>query len=278
MKVDFLQPEKFYSLTWIFILLVVFLFYFPVTYRRKLRHKSSELEELINKRTDFVANVSHELKTPLTSIRGYTETLRAGAYRDLEKAASFLEKIEDNVQRLDALIHDILDLSRLEATDNFLHFEDIDMDRLFYHFKEQFQFRLEAKKQILSIDSSVKILRADKNLVEQAVSNLIGNANRYCPESSKIQIKCASVNLDQKDWIRIDVIDNGPGIAEMDLTRIFERFYRADKSRNRALGGTGLGLAIVKHIMLSHKGRALASNNADRGMRFSLIFPAHPGR
>ncbi|PIR22571.1 MAG: hypothetical protein COV44_07160 [Deltaproteobacteria bacterium CG11_big_fil_rev_8_21_14_0_20_45_16] len=266
------------AVIWGLIFCVAILFGLSVFFRNRFHKKSKELQELINKRTDFVANVSHELKTPLTSIRGYTETLRAGAYRDLEKAASFLEKIEDNVQRLDALIHDILDLSQLEATDAFLHFEDIEMDRLFHHFKEQFRFRLEAKNQTLSMDSSVKLLRADKNLVEQAVSNLIGNANRYCPEGSQIQIKCAPIHLEQKDWIRIDVIDNGPGIVETDLTRIFERFYRADKSRNRAFGGTGLGLAIVKHIMLSHKGKALASNNADRGMHFSLLFPASPGR
>jgi len=240
----------------------------------KVEKMHEEVGELTRRRTDFVANVSHELKTPLTSIKGYTETLRDGAIRDLSKADEFLRKIEDNVQRLDLLIHDILDLSRLEATDAYLVFENFDLGSLLHSLKDQFSHRLQLKSQSLKIESQVKSMRADRQLVEQALSNLIGNANRYCPEGAQIELRSNhKTDDDGATWISLEVIDNGPGIPDADLARIFERFYRADKSRNRALGGTGLGLAIVKHIMLSHRGKASASNNLHGGTRFELLFP-----
>lgn len=225
-------------------------------------------------RTDFIANLSHELKTPLTSIMGYTETLRDGAIRDPENARQFLKKIEDNVQRLDWLIHDILELSRLEVTDEHLKIEHIELPKLLESIKEQFTHRLAQKSQVLNIHNEIESLRADPQLLEQALSNLISNAHRYCQEGAIIEVRAKNLTQGSKLFHQFEVLDNGPGILEADLSRIFERFYRADKSRNRAYGGTGLGLAIVKHVVLSHGGSVKAKNRDSGGMVFTLLFPA----
>lgn len=244
--------------------------------KKETAKKSEEILALNRKRTDFVANVSHELKTPLTSIKGYTETLRDGALRDPLQADKFLQKIEENSERLDRLVHDILDLSKLEATDTHLNYGDIDVETFLIGLRDQFQFRLEQKRQTLNIKNSVKILKADRHLVEQAFTNLISNAHRYCQEGAFIEISSKTININSKSWHRFEIADNGPGIPKEDLSRIFERFYRADKSRNRAFGGTGLGLAIVKHVVLSHHGSVEAKINLDEGMTFSMYFPTHP--
>lgn len=243
---------------------------------KKIESLSLQIQQLQKTRTDFVANVSHELKTPLTSIKGYTETLSNSKLQDKEQSLKFLKKIEENTDRLDALIHDILDLSRLEATDTELNYESISVEGFLQNLKEQFAIRLEKKSQSLKISSDVEVFFADKKLAEQALSNLVGNANRYCPESAEIEIRVHPDVLDGRDMICFEILDNGPGISKEDLPRIFERFYRADKSRNRALGGTGLGLAIVKHILLSHRGKAVADLRPEGGMGFKLYFPKSP--
>lgn len=236
-----------------------------------------QIHQLQKTRTDFVANVSHELKTPLTSIKGYTETLRSTKMEDLEQSDRFLQRIEENADRLDALIQDILDLSRLESTDTKLQYETISADDFLSSIKEQFNLRLEKKSQELKVLNDQKIFMADRKLMEQALSNLVGNANRYCQEGALIELKVSLQMIEGREMLSFEVIDNGPGISADDLPRIFERFYRADKSRNRAFGGTGLGLAIVKHIMLSHKGRAEAFSRPEGGMRFRLLLPRQPG-
>lgn len=228
-----------------------------------------EVDALRRQRTEFIANVSHELKTPLTSIQGYTETLKDGALNDPDQAALFLEKIEANAERLAALTQDILGLSRLEAIDTPLKIEEIKMESFLQNIKDQFNFKLDQKRQVLEVQNEVPSVRADRKLLGQALCNLVENANRYCPEGARIQIQVVS----WQKWIRFDVIDNGPGVSEEDLPRVFERFYRADKSRTRVLGGTGLGLAIVKHTMISHGGRVTAQNEPEGGMRFSLFLP-----
>lgn len=251
----------------------LFLFLGWLKGRKELRKLKDEIHRMNVKRTDFVANVSHELKTPLTSIRGYTETLRNGALSDPTKADAFLKRIEENAERLDSLIHDILDLSKLEVTDSHLELGDVNLTELFSNLKEQFNWKLEEKKQKLEIESEVDQIRADQQLLEQVFSNLIANAIRYCPEGAMIQLRAKPVQSGGRPSALFEIIDNGPGIPEKDLPRIFERFYRADKSRNRAFGGTGLGLAIVKHIVLSHQGKLKAENVSSGGMKFSLWFP-----
>lgn len=255
------------------IAIVVLLLWRLISLRAQLKELLQEVHRMKVKRTDFVANVSHELKTPLTSIRGYTETLRNGALKDPEKADAFLKKIEENAERLDSLIHDILDLSKLEVTDSHLEFSAVDLNQMFQDLKDQFSWKLDEKRQSFEVQNEVPVLQADKQLLEQVFSNLVANAIRYCPEEAKIQLKGRVVTVANKPTALFEVIDNGPGIPEKDITRIFERFYRADKSRNRAFGGTGLGLAIVKHIVLSHQGKVKAENLSTGGMKFSLWFP-----
>jgi len=243
---------------------------------RRISALRKQIQQLQKTRTDFVANVSHELKTPLTSIKGYTETLRGSTLQDKEQATKFLKKIEENTDRLDALIRDILDLSRLEATDTELNYESISTESFLQYIKEQFLIRLEKKSQRIELDSRAPVFFADRKLAEQALSNLVGNANRYCPDHAIIQVSVRPETLESREMICFEVMDNGPGVSQEDLPRIFERFYRADKSRNRALGGTGLGLAIVKHILLSHQGKAIADLRPEGGMRFRLYFPKYP--
>jgi len=254
-------------------LLALFFFKQSKKMEAELMHLKMQVLELSRKRTDFVANVSHELKTPLTSIQGFAETLKNGALRDPDKAKQFLDKILDHTERLDRLIHDILDLSRLEATDQHLALEQIPMDDFLRGLRELFVLRLEQKSQSLVIENEVKELRADRHLLEQAFSNLISNAHRYCPEGAIIEVKGFHQSGSGNQDCVFEVVDNGPGISASDLPRIFERFYRADKSRNRAFGGTGLGLAIVKHIVMSHGGSVAAFNNVNGGMRFQMTFP-----
>lgn len=264
---------------WLFAGLIVsmgvsaWLGYRLLSLHRQLDEKRYEVQILKKQRTDFVANVSHELKTPLTSIRGYTETLRDGAIEDPSRAKEFLRRIHDNTKRLDLLIHDILDLSRLEATDTHLSLEEISLESFFEDLRNNFAIRFDEKKQALRLDIAIDSLVADRHLIEQAFSNLVSNANRYCPNGSIIEVRAREVNEDSQSWYRFDVIDNGPGIESKDLERIFERFYRAEKSRSRALGGTGLGLAIVKHVILSHGGKVKVANLPQGGLCFSLYIP-----
>lgn len=241
--------------------------------RQEIKKLKKELQELSRKRTDFVANLSHELKTPLTSIQGFAETLMNGAIHEPERAAQFLQKILYHTNRLDRLIHDILELSRLEATDQHLSIEEISLDDFFNEIREAFQIQLDQKRQSLVVENQVAMLKADRHLLEQALSNLISNANRYCQEGALFEIKVVKVEKEGRSWVQMDILDNGPGILAEELPRIFERFYTADKSRNRAFGGTGLGLAIVKHIILSHGGYLSAENLPTGGMRFRITLP-----
>ncbi|MGA0163568.1 MAG: sensor histidine kinase [Bdellovibrionota bacterium] len=242
--------------------------------RRKLRRAENECLLLKKQRTDFIANLSHELKTPLTSIQGFTESLRDGAVKDFQLADSFLRKIEDNVERLDSLIHDILDLSRLEASDEHLRIENFLLPPLLKSIEDQFAHRFQQKSQLFRIQNQLTEVRLDAKLLEQALSNLIFNAHRYCQEGAIVELVAKSFSQSGKSFYLFEVIDNGPGIADQDLSRIFERFYRPDKSRNRASGGTGLGLAIVNHIVISHGGMVEALNLPTGGMKFRLLFPA----
>jgi two-component system sensor histidine kinase VicK len=241
--------------------------------QREAKRLQGEILHLRRIGPEFVANVSHELKTPLTSIKGYTETLKTVITKDPERALDFLTRIEENSERLSHLINDILELSRIEQPNFYLEVSPFQIDALLSEICERFSFPMSAKKQILTLDNQVETLTADRWLTDQALSNLIENAHRYCGELSRISIHVSQVMEGGKPFIQFLVSDNGPGIKPEDLPRIFERFYRVDKSRNRLLGGTGLGLAIAKHIMLSHGGRIRAESEYGQGARFFLLFP-----
>lgn len=235
--------------------------------------KEKEIQEWKLRGSEFVANVSHELKTPLTSIKGYTETLKTAVLRDPSRAIEFLSKIEENTDRLSRLINDILELSRVEQPNIYLDVSEFSIDKLFEEIRDRFQFRFSQRHQQLIMSSEAEMLRADRWLAEQAISNLVENAHRYCPDGSKIVVEAKPVQEAGRHYVMIRVTDNGPGINAEDLPRIFERFYRAEKSRNRLFGGTGLGLAIVKHIMMSHGGNARVESHLGEGSTFQLLFP-----
>jgi signal transduction histidine kinase len=190
----------------------------------------------------------------------------------------FLTRIEENSERLSALVNDILDLAKIESPNMYLECERFDPAAVVDEIQKDFGHSLEQRKQSLVIRSNVKELYADRRLFEQALRNLIENSHRYCPDGSKIEIQSTTTTEQGRNYVKFMVFDNGPGISPEDLPRIFERFYRADKSRNRLSGGTGLGLAIVKHIMLSHGGFVRATSEPLRGASFSMYFPSEPSQ
>lgn len=241
--------------------------------RKEIADRDKEIEALRKRGSEFVANVSHELKTPLTSIKGFTETLKAGAIRDPHKSEEFLARIDENSDRLIHIVNDILDLAKIESPNMYLEIEKFDPADVMRDIEKDWMYSISERRQELSIKNSAMEIRADRKLLQTALRNLVENAHRYCPEGAHIEIQTAAVTEQGRNFVKVTVSDNGPGISPIDLPRVFERFYRADKSRNRAHGGTGLGLAIVKHIMISHNGFVRAQSEPLKGAKFSLYFP-----
>ena len=233
----------------------------------------TQLRKLENFRRDFIANVSHEIKTPLTVIHGAVETLREGALEEPESAARFMQIIELHSERLTSLVEDILSLSRLECGngEEGFHFSRTGAALPVGTAIELARARADAAgiKLVCTVESDPEI-EADVQLLEQAVLNLIDNAIKHSGESREIRIRVREENGEAV----IEVIDRGCGIAAEHLPRLFERFYRVDKARSRKAGGTGLGLAIVKHIMQLHHGRAEVTSRIGEGSTFSLRLPA----
>ena len=215
-------------------------------------HDITQMRRLERIRSDFVANVSHELKTPLTSIKGFVETLLEGAFEDKKNSREFLKVIQEHANRLDNLITDLLDLASLEERGFALNIQEVNVRELAE--KVLMNFEAQLKKKDLEIRNELTqnlIIRADKDKMEQVFINLIDNAFKFNRHKGSIKIY-AEEAPDNK--IRITVKDTGAGIPSKDIPRIFERFYRVDKARSRNLGGTGLGLSIVKHIIELHGG------------------------
>jgi two-component system phosphate regulon sensor histidine kinase PhoR len=237
----------------------------------------TRLHKLENMRRDFVANVSHELKTPVTSIQGYVETLLDGAIDDRDDAERFLKIVARQTSRLDAIIDDLLMLSRIELNAdqdeiNLIRIrlnEVLESAILTCHPKAQ-----EKNIQInLTCDENLHA-KINPNLIEQAVINLVSNAITYSPEKSKVNLTVSvEKQEDQKDRLMISVEDHGIGIEKEHLERLFERFYRTDKARSSANGGTGLGLSIVKHIAVAHGGAITVKSEPNSGSTFTLVIP-----
>jgi two-component system phosphate regulon sensor histidine kinase PhoR len=222
-------------------------------------------------RREFVANVSHELRTPLTVVQGYTETLLEGAWKEEKSALEFLGIIDKNVRRLSAIVSDLLDLSKLESGGHVLEPRPVDAKALVERVTEAFRPVAERKGQQLTQDVAAWTgsVQADGALLERALSNLVENALKYTPEGGRVRVTAA---LDGGQ-VSFTVEDNGMGIPEADLPRVFERFYRVDKSRSRDLGGTGLGLSIVKHIVQLHGGMISVRSNVGAGSAFTIRLP-----
>lgn len=232
----------------------------------------TRLRRLENIRRDFVANVSHELKTPITSIKGFVETLQDGAVRSNEETQRFLGIIAKHSDRLNSIIEDLLTLSRIEQ--EFERAEILLTDGSVRSVLESAIHACEAKvaeKQMvvkLNCDNGVRA-RMNAPLLEQAVVNLIDNAVKYSDPGKSVQVD-AEVTAGE---VTISVRDSGCGIAHEHLSRIFERFYRVDKARSRTLGGTGLGLAIVKHIVLAHRGTVTVESTVGQSSTFCVHLP-----
>ncbi|MDD4954005.1 MAG: ATP-binding protein [Candidatus Omnitrophica bacterium] len=233
-------------------------------------HDITRIRELETMRRDFVANVSHELKTPLTSIKGFVETLLEGAIDDKENSRHFLEIIRSHADRLDALVSDLLMLSRLESQQIPLEKEEVDLkglaDTVLAGFKSQLRKGSIQAANDLPHDL---IVQADRSKIEQVFTNLIDNAIKFNHQGGTLRI----YSQDAGDKIKITVEDSGIGIPPKDIPRIFERFYRVDKARSRELGGTGLGLSIVKHIIESHGGSVGVETTEGLGSKFRFILP-----
>jgi len=231
-------------------------------------HDISEMKKLENLRSEFVANVSHELKTPLTAIRGYVETLIDGAINDPENNKGFLQKIDKNAHNLSDLIEDILQLSSLEARRGLEPFKEIDIGQEIGRVMETLSGKLKTKKiEIVGLENCPVV--GDENLIYRALLNLVDNAINYSSPGNKIEIACRRA----EKTVEVSVKDYGIGIAAEHLPRLFERFYRIDKARSRDLGGTGLGLSIVKHIMDIHGGSVKVESEEGKGSTFTLVFP-----
>jgi two-component system phosphate regulon sensor histidine kinase PhoR len=236
-------------------------------------HDTTRLRRLENVRRDFVANVSHELRTPVTSIKGFVETLLDGAMDDPESTRRFLRIILRQANRLNAIIEDLLTLSRIERGTEEVTIElgEDSVGEVLQAAIEMCQQSAADKGISLHLDCPPTLrLRMNAHLLEQAVVNLVGNAVKYSEPGSTVHIGACQDGGD----IVIQVKDRGCGIEAKHLPRLFERFYRVDKARSRELGGTGLGLAIVKHIALAHRGAVEVESAVGHGSTFSIRLPA----
>ena len=238
----------------------------------------TERQKLEDMQRDFVANVSHELKTPLTTIKSYTETLMDGALEDPETARSFLGIVDNEADRMNRLVKDLLQLSRLDHRQERMHFLEGNIVSLVRQCMVKVGMTAQQKGHRLNtlFDENMNIrVLMDKDRMEQVILNVLTNAIKYTPDGGRIDV---DIDSNGKE-VQIIVSDNGIGISEEELPRVFERFYRVDKARSRKMGGTGLGLAITKQIVEEHQGTITAESTLGEGTTFiiTLRVAAHRG-
>ena len=234
-------------------------------------HDVTSLRQLETMRRDFVANVSHELKTPLSSIKAYSETLRLGALDDPVNRLRFVERIEEQANRLSDLILDLIRLARIESGIAAFEVRDINLGRIAQQRIDAFRVQADKRSLILQLEETkpVIMVRCDDEGLSTIFDNLISNAVRYTPKGGHVIVRCSSNDL----MGIIEVIDNGHGITPEHQERIFERFYRVDKARSSDLGGTGLGLSIVKHFVQSFSGQVSVTSRLGKGTTFTVRLP-----
>jgi two-component system phosphate regulon sensor histidine kinase PhoR len=231
-------------------------------------HDITELKRLERVREDFVANVSHELRTPLTSIKGFVEALQDGAIENPEQSPRFLSIILHHVERMNKLISDLLQLSEIESKEFEPKAEPFSVKEVVEEVADSLRSFADQKEQSLKIELESEDLMAvgDRYRITQALTNLLDNAIKHTPEKGSVIIEARK----KEGLVEMSVSDNGMGIAQKDLPRIFERFYTVDKGRSRELGGTGLGLSIVRHIIEAHEGEIQVESEPGKGSRFSF--------
>ncbi|MEK6236292.1 MAG: cell wall metabolism sensor histidine kinase WalK, partial [Planctomycetales bacterium] len=234
-------------------------------------HDVTELRRLEQLRREFVANVSHELKTPLTSIRAYAETLRAGAIHDDEHNVRFVERIEEQAGRLARLIHDLLSLARIESEEQVFDLKATPVSDRLAEWTSLHAPAADAKGIELEthLPDEPVFAVADEEGLRQIVDNLLDNAVKYTPRGGRVSVRLSKEN----GQAVIEVEDNGLGLEPADQARVFERFFRVDKARSRELGGTGLGLSIVKHLAGAFGGDARVSSQPGKGSVFTVRLP-----
>lgn len=229
----------------------------------------TELKKLEDMRKEFVANVSHELKTPLTSIKGFVETLKTNDIKDSEILNKFLDIIDIEANRLTYLIEDILTLSEIENDIVSISKEKFNMRNMVEEIETLLSYKIKKKKINLEVKNELGILYLEKTWISQILINLMDNAVKYTPEYGEVKVYLYKEN----NFVKFKVEDTGIGIEEKHLDRIFERFYRADKSRSRLEGGTGLGLSIVKNIVISLNGTIEVQSKINEGTVFVVSIP-----
>jgi two-component system phosphate regulon sensor histidine kinase PhoR len=252
---------------------------------------TSELRRLESLRRDFIANVSHELKTPLSSIKAYTETLRNGAVREAETMHTFLGRIEEQSDRLHRLINDMLMLARIESDQQPFEIVAVDLPVVVAACLDDYRPAAEAKRIQLRVEPDLppERVRADREGLRVVLNNLVDNAIKYTPEDGCVTVEWKGVtgvgcqvseeNADSRyltsDFSAVQIIvrDTGIGIKPKDQERVFERFYRVDRARSREVGGTGLGLAIVKHLVQSFGGQVSVESEIGQGSAFIVELP-----
>lgn len=234
--------------------------------------KQAEIEELKRMelfRREFLADVSHELKTPIFAAQGFVHTLLDGAIDDPDVAIRFLKKAAKSLDGLDALVRDLVVLSQVETGDLKMQLEVVDIRQITHDIFDQLENK--ATKRGMKMKTKMKgvddcLVMADEQRIRQVMTNFIDNAIKYGKDNGKIIVNFE----DNKKTLQISVEDDGPGIPPEDVPRLFERFYRVDKSRSRERGGTGLGLAIVKHILNAHQSVVSVTSKLEKGTRFTF--------
>jgi two-component system, OmpR family, phosphate regulon sensor histidine kinase PhoR len=237
-----------------------------------LEKEISEMRKMENYRREFLGNVSHELKTPIFAIQGFTETLLDGALEDGRVNRSFLERILRNVDRLGTLTRDLSEISRLETGDLRMNIAPFSFRRLAAEVAEALEIKANEKsiRIHLRIPDDLPMAYADRDRIRQVLVNLAENAIKYTNPGGEVSIEAEVARAQE---IEIVVADTGIGVAPQDVPRLTERFYRVDRSRSRDQGGTGLGLAIVKHILNAHQRQLHVTSAPGEGSRFSFKLP-----
>ncbi len=234
-----------------------------------LKDDIAKLEKLERVRSEFLANVSHELRTPIFSIQGFIETLIDGAMDDPGVNKEFLQKAYEHSERLNTLLNDLIEISRIESGEMRMSFRYFNISEFLKNVTEEMRPKAEKKSLQILVGADVPemLVLGDRERLRQVLSNLIDNSIKYTQEGGRIEVGFSEI----QNFVRVYVRDNGTGIGKEHLGRIFERFYRVDKDRSRSVGGTGLGLAIVKHIIEAHNSKIEVKSELGQGSEFSFL-------
>ncbi|MEK4026943.1 MULTISPECIES: cell wall metabolism sensor histidine kinase WalK [unclassified Sporosarcina] len=233
-------------------------------------HDNTEQEKIDMERREFVSNVSHELRTPLTTMRSYLDALAEGAWRSEEIAPNFLHVTQNETERMIRLVNDLLKLSRMDSKEYELNKEWVEFNRFFNAVIERFEFSKSQNVHFTrNLYSSSLFVEIDTDKLTQVLDNIISNALKYSPDGGEVRFGVTVSG----DHIKVMISDDGMGIPKSNVNRIFDRFYRADRARSRALGGTGLGLAIAKEMIVAHKGSIWAQSEEGKGTTIFFTLP-----